>query len=156
MSNGSLPTPPPTMPTSPLPWRDAVLPSVAARFCRYVEVWTTSDPASDAFPSTERQRDLGRALVAELAALGLDAREDTSGYVNATVPSPLPPEQAAALPVLGLVAHVDTSPDAPGHGVRPHVHPAYDGGAVHFPGAPDLRLSTPTASRRWRSTSATT
>ena len=128
------------MPTAPLPWRDVALPPVAERFCRYAEVWTTSDPASDAFPSTERQRELGQALVAELAALGLDAREDEWGYVFATVPSPLPPDPAAALPVVGLVAHLDTSPDAPGRGVRPHVHPAYDGGAVTFPGAPDLAL----------------
>ena len=128
------------MPTSPLPWRDVALPPVAERFCRYAEVWTTSDPDSDAFPSTERQRDLGRMLAAELAAMGLDAEEDAWGYVTATLPSPLPPDQAAALPVVGLVAHLDTSPDAPGRGVRPHVHPGYAGGAVGFPGAPDLAL----------------
>ena len=128
------------MPTSPLPWRDVALPPVAERFCRYAEVWTTSDPASDSFPSTERQRDLGRLLVDELAALGLDAHEDHWGYVFATVPSPLPADQASALPVVGLAAHLDTSPDAPGRGVRPHVHPAYDGGAVGFVGAPDLAL----------------
>ena len=116
------------------PWRDVALPPVAERFCRYAEVWTTSDPDSDTFPSTERQRDLGRLLVAELSALGLDAREDAWGYVTATVPSPLPPGASAALPALGLVAHLDTSPDAPGDGVRPHVHPAYDGGAVVLPG----------------------
>ena len=118
-----------------LPWRDVALPPVAERFCRYAEVWTTSDPASDAFPSTERQRDLGRMVAAELAALGLDAQEDRWGYVTATVPSPLPPEQAAGLPVVGLVAHLDTSPDAPGDDVRPHVHPAYDGGDVALPGS---------------------
>jgi tripeptide aminopeptidase len=125
---------------SPLPWRDAALPPIAERFCRYAEVWTTSDPTSDAFPSTERQKDLGGLLVEELSALGLDAEMDEHGYVFATLPSPLPPAEADALPVVALVAHVDTSPDAPGENVRPHVHPAYDGGPVTFPGAPDLRL----------------
>ena len=128
------------MPTPPLPWRDAALPPVAQRFCRYAEVWTTSDPASDAFPSTERQRDLGRLLVEELAELGLDAHEDEWGYVFATVPSPLTPDRARALPTVGLVAHLDTSPDAPGENVRPLIHPGYDGGRVVLPGADDAVL----------------
>lgn len=126
--------------SSPLPWRDVALPPVAERFCRYAEVYTTSDPASDAFPSTERQKDLGRLLVEELTALGLDAEMDAWGYVFATVPSSLPPAEAEALPVVALVAHVDTSPDAPGENVRPQVHPGYDGGPVTFPGDPGLRL----------------
>ncbi len=124
----------------PLPWRDADLPPVAQRFCRYAEVWTTSDPVSDTFPSTERQRDLGRLLVEELTALGLDAQEDEWGYVFATVPSPLPPDQADALPAVGLAAHLDTSPDAPGENVRPLIHPGYDGGTITLPGAEDAVL----------------
>ena len=124
----------------PLPWRDATLPPVAERFCRYAEVWTTSDPASDTFPSTERQRDLGRMLVAELTRLGLDAEEDEWGYVFAMIPSPLPPEQAAALPTVGLVAHLDTSPDASGLNVRPLIHPKYGGGVIRLPGADDAAL----------------
>ncbi|WP_420454118.1 peptidase T [Rubrivirga sp.] len=124
--------------TSPRPWREVALPPVAERFCRYAEVWTTSDPASDTFPSTDRQRDLGRMLVDELTALGVEAEQDEWGYVFATLPSPL--SEASALPVLGLVAHLDTSPDAPGRDVRPHVHERYDGGPVRFPGDPDLVL----------------
>ncbi len=124
----------------PLPWRDATLPAVAERFCRYAEVWTTSDPASDTFPSTDRQRDLGRMLVEELTALGLDAEQDAWGYVFATIPSSLPPAQAGALPTVGLVAHLDTSPDAPGRDVRPLVHPDYDGGVIVLPGADDAAL----------------
>ena len=116
------------------PWREVALPPVAERFCRYAEVWTTSDPASDAFPSTARQRDLGRLLVDELAALGVDAQEDAWGYVTATLPSTLPPGEAQALPVVGLAAHLDTSPDAPGENVRPLVHERYDGGVVALPG----------------------
>ena len=126
--------------TDPTLWRDAALPPVARRLCRYAEVWTTSDPASDTFPSTERQRDLSGLLVDELVALGLEAEMDEWGYVFATVPSPLPPDEAVALPVVALIAHVDTSPDAPGENVRPHVHPGYDGGPVRFPGDPDLVL----------------
>ena len=109
------------------PWREVALPPVAERLCRYAEVWTTSDPSSRSFPSTERQRDLGRLLVAELTALGLPAEEDRWGYVTATLPGTAPT-------VLALVAHLDTSPDAPGDGVRPHVVPDYDGSVVALEG----------------------
>src|SRR5690606_25680022 len=87
------------------------------------------------FPSTEKQKALGRLLVSELWALGVeDAEMDEWGYVFATLPSPLPPEEAARLPVVALVAHLDTSPDAPGADVRPLLHPHYDGGPVVLPG----------------------
>ncbi len=116
------------------------LPPVAARFCRYVRVDTQSDPASATTPSTAKQLDLARMLADELRALGAsDVEVDGHGYTTATLPSPLP-AAAAGRPVLGLVAHVDTSPDAPGAGVRPHVHPAYDGGAFALPGDPSVVL----------------
>ena len=118
------------MPNTARPWREVSLPPVAQRLCRYAEVWTTSDPASDAFPSTERQRDLGRMLVAELSALGVAAEEDAWGYVTATLPA----TEGAPETVLALVAHLDTSPDASGENVRPHVVPGYAGGAVALPG----------------------
>ena len=122
----------------PLPWREVPgLPPVVARFCRYAEVWTTSDVDSDTVPSTARQLDLSRVLVDELPALGIAAVLDAHGYVYADLPAPSPVD---GLPVLGICAHVDTSPDAPGEHVRPHVHPAYDGGPVAFPGDPDLAL----------------
>ena len=109
------------------------LPPVVRRFCRYVQIDTTSDPASDAVPSTERQKDLSRVLVDDLRALGAtDAEMDAYGHVFATLPCPLP--NADALPTLALVAHVDTSPDAPGAGVRPHIHRDYRGGALALPG----------------------
>jgi tripeptide aminopeptidase len=118
------------------PWRDVPdLPPVVRRFCRYAEVWTTSDPDAEAFPSTERQKNLGRLVVDDLRQSGVaDAEMDEWGYVFATLPAPLPANEAARLPVLGLVAHVDTSPDAPGRGVRPLVHAAYAGGPVPLPG----------------------
>ena len=123
----------------PLPYAEVPgLPPVARRFCRYAEVWTTSDPDATSFPSTERQKDLGRLLVGELRALGAaDAEMDGHGYVTATLPAP---PGSDGLPVVALVAHVDTSPDAPGRGVRPHIHAGYAGGAVVFPGDPGLVL----------------
>ena len=129
-----MPAPPPPVPAEDVP----DLPAVARRFCRYARVWTTSDPDATSFPSTERQKDLGRLLVDELRALGAaDAEMDAHGYVYATLPAPPGSE---GLPVVALVAHVDTSPDAPGENVRPHVHRGYGGGAVAFPGDPALVL----------------
>ena len=115
------------------------LPPVAARFGRYVTYDTQSDPESEAFPSTEKQKALGRLLVSELWAMGVeDAEMDDWGYVYGTLPSPLPPEEAARLPVVALLAHLDTSPDAPGAGVRPLLHPGYDGGVLALPGGATL------------------
>ena len=108
------------------------LPPVARRFARYVRIDTTSDPDSHATPSTARQLDLCRLLVAELHAMGVaDAEMDAAGVVYATVPGTAPDA-----PVVALCAHVDTSPDAPGAGVRPLVHPAWDGRAFALPGDP--------------------
>ena len=117
------------------------LPAVVERFLRYVQIDTQSDPGSDATPSTEKQKDLGRLLERELRELGAgDVEMDAFGYVFATIPSTLPPEQAARVPVLGLVAHVDTSPDEPGGPVRPLVHRGYDGGVLRLPGDPSVAL----------------
>ncbi len=108
------------------------LPPVARRFARYVRIDTTSDPASTATPSTERQLDLCRLLVGELLAMGIaDAAMDAAGVVYATVPGTAPDA-----PVVALCAHVDTSPDAPGAGVRPLVHAAWDGRPFARPGDP--------------------
>ena len=123
--------------TEPVPADTFPLPPVAARFCRYVQIDTTSDPDSLATPSTERQKALGRLLADELTALGVGAELAETGVVYGVLPAPLPTDA----PPLGLVAHLDTSPDAPGAGVRPLVHPAYDGGRVALPAAPDLDLS---------------
>ena len=104
---------------------------VHERFLQYVKVYTTSDPESAAHPTTARQLDLGRMLAAELKALGLaDARLDAHGYVYATLPA-TPGYEAA--PGLGFIAHMDTSPDAPGENVAPQLHENYDGGDVTLP-----------------------
>lgn len=120
------------MPDAPV--RSALLAEgVLAKFLRYVQLDTASDPAGTAVPSTPGQWDLSRLLAAEAAAMGLaDVHCDAHGIVTATVPANLPPGSAAA-PVVGLLAHVDTSPAVAGHGVRPLVHHAYAGGPLHLP-----------------------
>jgi len=105
---------------------------VLERFLRYVSVWTTSEEGvEDRYPSTERQKDLLRMLVEELKELGLeDASMDEYGYVMATLPSNLPPEKKGDVPVIGLIAHVDTSPEVSGENVKARVIENYDGGDI--------------------------
>jgi tripeptide aminopeptidase len=100
------------------------------RFLRYVRVDTQSARERTRSPSTPGQLELARMLVDELIEAGLaDASLDENGYVMATLPSTIGPEA----PVIGLIAHVDTSPDAPGAGVEPIVHRTYDGGVIELP-----------------------
>jgi tripeptide aminopeptidase len=112
--------------TSPL--AEQLAPSLLDRFLRYVRVDTQSARDTGARPSTPGQLDLGRLLAGELRALGLeDASVDARGYVMATLPG------APSAPVIGLIAHLDVSPDAPGAGVEPLVHRDYDGGMLRLP-----------------------
>lgn len=116
--------------TSPL--AEQLAPGLLERFLRYVRVDTQSSRESGTLPSTPGQLDLGRMLVEELLELGLtDATIDDGGYVMATLPANGP--DAADAPVVGLIAHVDVSPDAPGAGVEPLVHRDYDGGPITLP-----------------------
>lgn len=104
----------------------AVAEDTLARLERYARVDTQSARDVGGRPSTPGQLDLGRLLVDELLALGLeDASVDEHGYVMATLPG--------SGPVVGLLAHVDVSPDAPGFGVEPLVHRGYDGGPIALP-----------------------
>jgi tripeptide aminopeptidase len=113
--------------TSPLAERLA--PDLLARFVRYCRIDTQSSRERTQCPSTPGQLELGRLLVDELRAAGLqDAAIDDNGYVVATLPATV-----EDTPVIGLVAHVDTSPDAPGAGVEPLVHRDYDGGRLALP-----------------------
>ncbi len=90
------------------------------RFLRYVAIDTQSDPASEAFPSTPGQLTLLGMLADELRALGAaEVDMDDNGYLTATIPATAGCEAA---PTIGFLAHVDTSPDAPGAGVRPQLH----------------------------------
>ncbi len=107
----------------------AVAPDLLERFTTYVQIDTQSRVDRERSPSTPGQLDLSRILVDELQAIGLaDAALDEHGYVYATLPATVPDT-----PVIGLVAHVDTSPDAPGAGVKPLVHRDYGGGVIELP-----------------------
>lgn len=107
--------------------------TVLERFLRYVTIDTQSDPDSAMTPSTAKQMDLGRLLVAELRDARLaDAAMDDNGYVYAT----LPPTSAKTVPVVCFCSHMDTSPDAPGAGVKPQVHRNYQGGDIALPADP--------------------
>jgi tripeptide aminopeptidase len=104
--------------------------NIETRFCEYVKIDTQSDPNSPTQPSTEKQKDLSRVLVAELLEMGLvDAHLDEYGYVYATLPSNVDHE----VPVLCFCAHVDTSPDCTGEGVKPLVHRNYQGQDLVLP-----------------------
>jgi tripeptide aminopeptidase len=108
---------------------EALAPGVLERFLRYVRIDTQSDRAHERSPSTPGQLELGRLLVEELSAIGLaDAAQDENGFVTATLPGNVP-----GAPVIGLLAHIDTSPDESGAGVEPVVHRAYDGGTIELP-----------------------
>jgi len=103
---------------------------VLERFLRYVTINTQSDPNSATTPSTAKQKDLARLLVAELRDAGLaDAAMDENGYVYATLPA----TSAKKVPVVCFCSHMDTSPDAPGDGVKPQVHRNYRGGDIALP-----------------------
>src|SRR3954447_395237 len=111
------------------PLAEALAPGLLERFERYVRIESTAARSRTGSPSTPGQLEMGRLLVDELLAAGLeDAFLDDNGYVVATLPGTV--EDA---PVIGLVAHVDTSPDAPGGGVEPLVHRDYDGGVIELP-----------------------
>jgi tripeptide aminopeptidase len=107
--------------------------SVLDRFLRYVSYDTQSNESSATYPSTATQLVLLEALAAELRALGAaDVVIDRHGYVTATVPATT---TKAGVPTIAFIAHVDTSPEMPGAGVKPIVHHAYDGGDLVLPDA---------------------
>ncbi len=98
------------------------------RFLKYVAINTQSDESSESFPSSACQWDLLNALVEEMRLLGLeDVSIDKYGYAMGTIPATKGKESA---PVIGFLAHVDTSPDMSGKDVRPRIIECYDGGDV--------------------------
>ncbi len=118
-----------------------IRPRCVERFLRYVQFDTQSREDSPTYPSTEKQLVLLRALAEELRGLGLaDAAIDEHGYVMATIPATT---TKATVPTIGLIAHVDTSPEMPGAGVKPIVHRNYDGRDLVLPDDPTavLRLA---------------
>ncbi|WP_031336867.1 peptidase T [Rhodopseudomonas sp. B29] len=107
---------------------------VTERFLRYVAIDTQSDPASKTCPSTEKQKTLGALLAQELRELGLaDAHLDEHGYVYATIPATT---DKPNVPVVCFCAHMDTSPDCSGAGVKPQIWKDYRGGDITLPGDP--------------------
>ena len=108
--------------------------SALERFLRYVAINTRSDDASTSCPSTPGQLTLLRLLVNELTSLGLtDVSMDEHGYVMGTIPSTT---HKLHVPVMGFIAHVDTSPEMQGHDVHPIVHRGYDGRDLVLPDDP--------------------
>jgi tripeptide aminopeptidase len=104
--------------------------TAAERFMRYVQIDTQSDPQSDSFPSTEKQKDLARLLVEELISMGIqDAHMDEWGYVYATIPSNV----VKSVPVICFCAHMDTAPDCSGYAVKPILHRNYQGNEIVLP-----------------------
>ena len=96
--------------------------NVTERFLKYVSFDTQSDENSETCPSTEKQKLLGAFLVEEMKAIGIaDAHMDENGYVYGSVPG------TVEGPVIGLIAHMDTSPDCPGKDIRPRIV-EYSGG----------------------------
>lgn len=107
--------------------------TVTERFLRYVAIDTQSDPASSSYPSTEKQKDLGRLLVSELQELGIaDAHLDPHGYVYATLPA----NSSKQVPVICFCSHMDTSPDCSGANVKPQIVRNYRGGDIPLRGDP--------------------
>lgn len=108
------------------------------RFLRYVTFDTRSENESETYPSTAGQLDLLRHLAAELRELGAaEVAMDEHGYVTATLPATT---EKAGVPVIGFIAHVDTSPEVSGTDVKPIVHRDYQGGAIALPDDPTAVL----------------
>jgi tripeptide aminopeptidase len=115
--------------------------NVLERFLRYVVIDTQADESSTTYPSTSGQLDLLRLIVEELKAIGLkDVAIDDHGYVFATIPAT---SSKPDVPVIGFIAHVDTSPEMSGANVRPLVHRNYQGQDLVLPDDPStiLRLA---------------
>ena len=108
---------------------------------RYVQIDTQSDPQSNTYPSTEKQKTLSQLLCTELLQMGIaDAETDEYGYVYATIPGNSDKEN---IPVICFCSHVDTAPDCSGYQVKPIYHQSYDGQDIVLPDDPQqvLRLA---------------
>lgn len=118
----------------------ARIPEVLSRFLRYVQVDTQSIEGAESFPSSDKQFDLLRLLLSEIRELGLaDAELDEHGYLFATLPANIPDWDGV---VVGFLAHVDTSPEVSGAGVKPQIHRNYQGGDLKLPSGHVIEAST--------------
>lgn len=101
--------------------------TVIERFLKLVSYDTTSNEDCETCPSTPEQKVLGAELVRQMQELGItDAHMDEHGYVYGTIPA----NCETVAPALGLIAHMDTSPDASGRDIKPRITEAYDGGDI--------------------------
>ena len=108
------------------------------RFLKYVAYDTQSDENSTSFPSTEKQKVLLEALKTEMEALGMtEVVMDKYGYVRGSIPATKGYETA---PVIGFIAHVDTSPDMSGKDVKPRIIESYDGEDIVLNNALTMRV----------------
>ncbi len=109
------------------------------RFLEYVSLDTQSDENSPAFPSTGKQLALLRLLAGEMRSLGMtEVAMDSNGYVMGTIPATKGFEEC---PVIGFLAHVDTSPDMPGRNVRPQIIEKYGGGDIRLNAKVTMRVA---------------
>ncbi len=111
--------------------------TVTERFLKYVKIDTQSDASSKTYPSTMKQKDLGKVLVEELKEMGIDdAHMDEFGCVYATVPANT--EKGGAVPTICFCSHMDTSPDSSGTDVKPLIHKNYQGQDIVLPDDPNV------------------
>ena len=111
--------------------------NVLDRFLRYVQIDTRSDDSSPACPSTPGQLALMQVLAGELRELGLaDLTLDENGYLTGTIPATV----SRDTPIVGFIAHVDTSPEVSGENVKPIVHREWDGRDIVLPDDPTAVL----------------
>ena len=103
--------------------------SLTKRFLRYVQIDTQSDPESNLFPTTEKQKNLSVLLNEELLALNIQSSTDEFGYVYATIPS----NTSKEIPAICFCSHVDTAPDCSGTNVKPILHTNYNGSDIILP-----------------------
>ena len=109
---------------------DNYIHTVKDRFIKYAQIDTEADPNSATFPSSMKQKDLGKVLVQELKEIGInDAEMDEWGYVYATIPS----NTSKDVPTICFCAHMDTAPDCSGKDVKPILHTNYDGAPIVLP-----------------------
>ena len=114
--------------------------TVQERFLKYVKIDTQSDPNSDTYPTTEKQKNMSKVLVEELLEMGVsDAHMNEFGYVYATIPGNT---KKSKVPVVCLCSHVDTAPDCSGMNVKPIVHSNYQGQDIQLPLNKDAVLNT--------------
>lgn len=111
---------------------------VVEKFLKYVEINTTANPDSESCPSFAGELDLAKLLKDELTELGLtNVSLDNNGYVMAVLPA----NTSKKMPIIGLIAHMDTSPDLSGENVKPQLISNYDGGDIVLNKAKSIVLS---------------